>query len=205
MRGVWAPVDQLRLTLGADANHHPLVEMLIGQNEPDGTNTRFFDGNRAFTVYAAYALADWDPLPEVRISAGARVDIWDLFPGLQDFVSVNPRLAVILRPTTTDVLKLMGGRAFRAPTMYEQFYTDGSSQAPSNCCGTRLSSEAFYSAEIEYTHRFDADWSLIVAAHGTYAENFIETADAPAGTPFAGLVYYRNGNLPQFLGGGDAE
>ncbi|MGE3631510.1 MAG: TonB-dependent receptor [Sandaracinaceae bacterium] len=204
-RGVWTPVDQLRLTVGADVNHHPLVQINIGQTEIDGSDTRFFDGNRPFTVYAGYALADWEPVREVRISAGVRVDGWDLFQDLEDFVAVNPRLAVIFRPSEMDTLKLMGGRAFRAPTMYEFYYTDGTTQAPSDCCGTRPSSEQFTSAEIEYTHRFDQDWSALVSAHGTYAESFIETADAPDDSPYAGQVYYRNSDVDQYVLGGDVE
>lgn len=200
-RGVWRPIEPLTLTLGADVNHHPLVEMVIGADGRDA----FVDGNHPFTVYAGYVLADWQPIPEVHVQAGLRVDGWDLFngndaamPRVDDFASPSPRLAVILRPTADDTLKIMGGRAFRAPSTYEIFYQDDSTHAPSS----RLGPESFTSAEVEYTHRFDADWSVLIAAHGTVAEGFIETAAAP---PLPGRVRYGNSLVPQYFLGGDAE
>ena len=37
----------------------------------------------------------------------------------------SPRLVAIVRPTGASVVKLMGGRAFRAPSTYELLYDDG--------------------------------------------------------------------------------
>jgi outer membrane receptor for ferrienterochelin and colicins len=117
-----------------------------------------------------------------------------------------------VHPTTDDTIKLMGGRAFRAPTMYEQFYWDaGSTTLRSTELGSSLSPEDFYQAELEYTHRFDTEWSVLADVHFMYAENFIDTVDAPASPNCSanddgtGCVWYANVDADQLFWGGELE
>ena len=39
--------------------------------------------------------------------------------------ATSPRLSFIIRPYDRGNLKVMGGSAFRAPSIYEQYYNDG--------------------------------------------------------------------------------
>src|SRR5262249_9135659 len=138
-----------------------------------------------------------------------------------DFTAVNPRVAVIAKPTDMDILKIMGGRAFRAPSTYEYFYTDGGvTQVQSSCClapGQTLQPEVVYSGEIEYTHKLSADWSILGSVFNTNATNIMEPAPVPAevianhnamfpGSQWLdGIETYRNSPIPIEIAGVDLE
>jgi iron complex outermembrane receptor protein len=55
---------------------------------------------------------------KLTINFGLRHDQYDVFGG-----STNPRLAVILSPTQRTYLKFLYGQAFRAPSIYELYYS----------------------------------------------------------------------------------
>ena len=202
-RLVYSPTDAVRLSLGGEAGIHPTVRIDASQREFDGSTTTLLDTNPTYQVYAAYLLGDARIASWLRINAGARLDIWRLAEGADDFVSVNPRLAIILQPTQRDNIKIMGGRAFRAPSAYEYFYADGGvTTLPSNCCGSQLQPETFYQGEIEYSHRFDDEWSALLSVHALYAQDFIGTLPVPAQPD---LVYFGNISEDQISVGGDVE
>jgi outer membrane receptor protein involved in Fe transport len=155
----------------------------------------------------------------VRVQIGARFDYWDLqgdknSPAAErnatSFPAFSPRLAVITKPTKSDIVKLLFGSAFRAPSAYEFFYNDGGvTQVVSTKCGSELSPEHVYSAEVEGTHRFDHDWVGLASVHGTLAQNIIETV--PVGDVCANgdgteeAIYYKNSEVDQRIVGGDLE
>ena len=89
--------------------------------------------------------------------------------------SLVPRAAVIFKPTTGGVLKVMGGRAFRAPSVYEQFYHYRLREAADDAkLGEKLGPESIYSGEVEYSQRFIEDWVALVAGYTGYVEGLIE-------------------------------
>jgi outer membrane receptor for ferrienterochelin and colicins len=221
IRLVAEPIPALRLTGGTEVAHHFQVEMKTGQNEFDGSETPILDLDAPYTVFAGYGLAEWRAHPKVLLSAGVRADLWDLSQEAtsldtgdavaEDFTSINPRAAVIVKATPNDIVKLMAGRAFRAPSTYEYFYTDnGTTQVTSDCCGTTLEPETVYSGEIEYTHRFNEDWSALGAGHMLLAQNVIETVLVPEEIVMdngweEGTAYYRNSTVDQTVIGADLE
>jgi outer membrane receptor for ferrienterochelin and colicins len=201
-------VPSLRLTAGAEAIHHPLVSMLVTDDNLDGSRNTVLDERREFTTVAGYVLADWEPVRALRVSLGGRVDGWLLPEPSESFVSFNPRLAIILRPSERDTLKLLGGRAFRAPSTYEQIFQDGGrTSLASTCCGHPLRPETLWSGELEYTHRFDEEWSLLLSGHAQFAQDFIDTLLVPAANDpeMLGLTYFANSNADQLNLGGDVE
>jgi outer membrane receptor for ferrienterochelin and colicins len=167
-----------------------------------------------YAMVAGNAAVDWRPDPMIHLQAGASLDAF--LPQSEDartFVEVSPRGAASFHFTPEDTLKVMGGRAFRAPTMYEQFYTDGGvTSLRSTSLGTTLGPEILYQAEIEYTHRFDTEWSALGSVHMLYAENFIDSVEAPpnpdecfASDDGSGCLVYANVSEDQIYGGGDVE
>jgi outer membrane receptor for ferrienterochelin and colicins len=201
-------VPQLRLSGGAEGVYHALVSVVGSQREIDNSITPVLDIDRPFGTVAGYLLADWEPVEELRISAGGRVDGWLVPSPAESFVSFNPRLAVIMHLSHDDTLKVMGGRAFRAPSTYEQFYQDGGATTlPSTCCGSVLRPESLYSAEVELTHHFDEDWSVLVSGYVQYAEDLIDSVRAPPAMDpeMLGLLYYANVAEDQLMTGGDVE
>lgn len=221
LRLVGQPVGPLRLTVGSEVTHHWQVQMKTGQNEFDGSETPILDLDAPYTVFAGYGLAEWQAHEKVLVSAGVRADRWNLSqeavsldtgnPVAEDFTSVNPRAAIIVKPTPSDIVKLMAGRAFRAPSSYEYFYTDnGTTQVTSDCCGTTLQPETVYSGELEYTHRFGEDWSALGAGHALLAKRVIETVPVPEDLVAMngweeGTAYYRNSSVDQYVLGADLE
>ncbi len=205
LRGVFQVVPQLRLTAGGEAVVHPLVQMRGSQQTLDDATGTFatesiMDVRRPYDVFSAYALGDWEPVHELHVSTGVRFDYWDNpQPGtatdVPDFFTVNPRLALIFRLSPADNLKLIGGRAFRAPSVYENYYTDGgATQLTSTCCGRTLQPETLYAGELEYTHHFDDDWSALASAHFQLAQRLVDTLPPPADVAmmYPDAAYYGN-------------
>jgi outer membrane receptor for ferrienterochelin and colicin len=210
-RVVLEPVDPLRLTLGGEIQASPQATLQGFDAPRPAIGDYYLNASAPFQVYAGYALAEWRPTRAVRLSAGARVDGWSTFG-----VNVSPRLALVLRPTRSDVLKVMAGRAFRAPSAYEREYGDqGATQVATADVGRALDAESVWSGELEYQRRLTRDWVALASAHVQYASSFIETFDAPADcvsgpcdpdlTDGVTPVYYANGSSDFYTVGGDLE
>src|SRR5207302_828471 len=72
-------------------------------------------------IYSAYAGDDWRISPRLLLDAAVRIDDYaDSFGAV-----VNPRIALIVQPYAAGTTKLLFGRAFRAPGIYERFFNDG--------------------------------------------------------------------------------
>jgi len=191
-RGSWVGLEQrlelspsplFKLTLGGEGQLHFQAE----QKASDETGT-FLSDSRPYQVGAAYLLTDLHPSERVHVSAGVRLDAYSTFGN-----SLNPRLAVVTQPYGSGTSKLMLGRAFRAPSVYELYYNDGGfTQVESPSIGP----ESIYSAELEHSHRFSPTVAGSLAVFGNYVQNLVlsegsadETdplhyvnSDAPIGT-----------------------
>ncbi|MCB9683714.1 MAG: TonB-dependent receptor [Alphaproteobacteria bacterium] len=206
-RGRWAggevrgvlDTDQVRWTTGAEVDGS-FVLTLDGQTEfPGGNVDVYLDESLPYSILAAYTVLDWRPTDWLRTSTGARVDYWSTFGA-----SVNPRLAVIVKPTERDVVKLMGGRAFRAPSAYELTYNDGGFfQVPPDDLGIELRPESVLSAELEATHSFEGGVRALISGHFARADGIMTTV--PAGEDFPDAIVYQNGEDPLFTRGMDFE
>jgi outer membrane receptor protein involved in Fe transport len=167
--------------------------------------------NDPFAVGAGFANVDIVPAKELKISAGARVDYYESIKNPQFLDIFNPRLAVIVKPTKKDTVKLLAGKAFRAPSVYELYYQSteqfraGSQCLPSEAPGTcDLKPEQVYSGEVEYSHRFSPTVTGLVSAYANYVTDLIELDNVPDATG----TYeneYRNSTNPVFVVGAEAE
>src|SRR6185369_2851563 len=79
-----------------------------------------FKDRRSSNLFALYLQDEYQPLPNLSFIGGVRYDHYDTFGG-----TTNPRLALIYKPLEKTILKLLYGKAFRAPNVYEMFYDDG--------------------------------------------------------------------------------
>ncbi|UQA57657.1 TonB-dependent receptor domain-containing protein [Polyangium aurulentum] len=199
-RLVYSPGPRLRVTVGGEAQWHPEAT-LLGHEVVNGVRAEdpYLHAERPYQFGAGYALGEWEPVKWLRLSGGVRVDVYSTFGAV--FV---PRGAVIVKPAPGGTLKLMGGRAFRAPSIYEQLYNDDGKSQVEALRG--LKAEKIYSGEIEYTQRFLDDWAALVAAHGSYIEDLIETTPVvPPLVPGVDVVRYDNQGTPVLVVGADAE
>lgn len=192
-RVVFQPGPRFRLTVGGEAQWHPEATLTGTQRMPGQADSRYMDEKRPYYFGAGYALAEGSPLSWLRLSGGVRIDGYSTFGAV-----VVPRGAIIIKPSKTGTLKIMGGRAFRAPSIYEQLYNDnGQSQEKA----LTLDAEKIVSGEVEYTQRFLEDWVVLGAVHASVADDIIETEPVPGKT----TVRYANQDERISVIGGDVE
>lgn len=224
-RAVITPVQSLRITVGGEAQAHPEADM-IGCGEyvandnrckpiaDDPVNT-YLDVVQSYFTGAAYGLLDWGPAKWFRASAGVRGN----FSSFID-PQVVARGALIFKPWEGGVIKLMGGNAFRQPSIYERFYFDGgvaqiqaedptgeNKGAPFVEGG--LKPETILTGELELSQRFLEDWTGLASFHLNRVENVITTneVDPVSGAPAAGsgVIQYQNSQAPALTAGFDVE
>ncbi len=109
-------------------------------------------------------------------------------------------MAAILKPYDGGNLKLMFGKSFRAPSIYELFFSTPGQQLPA----PSLHPESMYSAEIEYSHRFGSTVQGLLSLY----ENVITDLIALGPTAVASCptcVQYANTTTPVGTLGGEAE
>ncbi|MDB4936566.1 MAG: TonB-dependent receptor [Labilithrix sp.] len=190
-RVVWKPTSLVRFTVGGEFQDH----LKAHETGADETGTQL-DDDHPFTLVAGYGIADVSPTPALKISGGARFDSYSTFGS-----SLNPRGAVILKPYEGGNIKILAGKAFRAPSIYELFNLSGGGQRQSS----GLKPENLYSAEVEYSHRFSRTLVGTLSTYANYIENLIALRDLP-GSTLANPVYaYANTDAPVGTLGGEAE
>lgn len=224
-RGVITPTQSLRLTIGGEVQGHPEANMSGCGNyvangnkcksldeDPDNT---YLDVRQNYVTGAVYGLADWGAARWVRLSAGVRGDFSSLIAP-----QIVARGAIILKPWNGGVIKVMGGNAFRRPSIFERFYFDGgvaqlqaedptgqSKAAPYVQGGLRA--ETIINGELELSQRFLEDWTALGTVHLNRVENIITSfeIDPVSGvpTPGSGVVQYQNSAAPAINVGFDVE
>jgi outer membrane receptor protein involved in Fe transport len=139
-------------------------------------------------LFSAYLLDEWRLHPRLSLSAGLRVDRY------QDLkvTPVTPRLALIARPYGQGLTKLVVGRAFRAPNVYELYYHDGNlTQRPAD----ELAPETITTFELEHAHDLTDELRLTVAGYHNRISNLI-VLSTEGGVPQCGSP---RGSEPCFL------
>ncbi|APR80285.1 TonB-dependent receptor [Minicystis rosea] len=194
-RVVFSPIKQLRFTIGGEGQAH--VQASIEGSYPN--ESPYIDLKKQYGFGAGYILGEASPTTWLHLSAGFRMDVYTTFGAVP-----VPRGAIIFKPTKGGALKIMGGRAFRAPSIYEQFYTDGVTQAPGNQPNRKLAlgPETIYQGEIEYSQRFLENWVALAAGHVGYVQNIITSVPDKAGSD---TIRYANSPDPALTAGGDVE
>jgi outer membrane receptor protein involved in Fe transport len=225
-RGRWGGVEarvqysteKLRLMVGGEGIYHfqtlqegntTVQPVLFDNNGNPGRND-------PFGVAAGFANADILPSKVLKISIGARVDYYSSIVNPQPLDILNPRIGIIIKPTPKDTIKLLGGKAFRAPSVYELYYQANTQyRAGSVCLPTDplnaqgqhtcdLSPEQVVSAEVEYSHRFSNTVTGLVTAYANYVSNLIELDNVPDQSGNYANEY-RNSANPVAVIGGEAE
>ena len=181
-RLVWKPLDALRITVGGELQRHLLVRQTVSDETGPISND-----DHPFTQGAGYAISDITPGKALKISAGARFDSYSTFGS-----SLNPRAAIIVKPYDGGNLKILGGKAFRAPSIYELYNTGGGGQVAAGS----LEPENLYSLELEYSHRFSRNVVGLVSTYANYIENLIALRDLPNATPTVPSYAYGNTGSP---------
>ena len=176
-RTLWRPSPEWQLTTGLDWQYH--VQNDASGRAVDVEDGVYLDERHPWQSFAVYALGGWEPSEVLGVQLGLRYDgriVSDLTNAAGETDdryagALSPRLAVRIRPDDDTILKLMGGTAFRAPSVYELTYNDGGeTQIPS----PDLDPETIYTAEVELVRSLGSDLQLVVGVFLSSLTNYIE-------------------------------
>ncbi len=150
------------LTVGGELARHRVTQSV--DEDDDGAN-EFFD-KREYNNAAVYAADEIALGKRLAVTAGIRADRF----GEQADAAVSPRVGAVLRPYGAAFTKLVVGRAYRSPSVYELYYNDnGLTQIPA----LDLDPETVWSGEIEHTHPIGSRSFLLASAFASRIEGLI--------------------------------
>ena len=179
-----------RLIFGLQARRD-LREDIAYSNDIQGT---FLQTSNADTRAGIYAQSDIDWSEHWATSAGLRLDADTGQP-----VRVDPRVALLWKPTPEQALKLMWGTAFRDPSFFETNFQQPAviaGQPALNLPNPRLASERLHTLDLNYVLQLGAANNLSVTAFRYAAADLIsEVVVNPAGT-----LQYQNSSYAQARG-----
>lgn len=190
-RIMYMPVDGVRIMLGGEIIKQAKVQQRVS-NERAGI---LLDRNDPYFVAAGYAVVDAAFNRYLKVSAGARYDYYEV---ANVGGALNPRIAVITHPYETGTAKVIVGKAFRAPSAYELFFSAGVIQPSVN-----LQPEDIYTGEVEFTHRFSTTVSASVAGYANRVTRLLLLR--PVGGATSPFVRYENSPDPIRTLGGEFE
>lgn len=159
-----AQVNLLRqwITIGGEVASHQVNQSV--DDESDGMNE--FDDRQEFVNAAVYAVDEVRFSKRASLTAGVRFDRF----GEQEDTALSPRVGAVARPYGTAVTKLVFGRAYRSPSVYELYYNDGglTQIAPES-----LDPETVWSGELEHTHPIGGSSYLLGSVFANQIEGLI--------------------------------
>lgn len=164
------------LQLGFDAREVPRGEQRNFDVDPEFV---YLDSREPSHRFGLFLQDQWRLSANWQLTSGLRVDhIRSLKP------QWSPRLALVWRPRAHESVKLMLGRAFRAPNLVENFYGDGYTQLAS----PDLKPESLRSAELSWERALDERHVFTLTAYKAYLERTIELGQDED----SGLLRYLN-------------
>jgi iron complex outermembrane receptor protein len=131
-------------------------------------NTRESYNDAGAFVEAEDKLTDW-----LDLTLGGRVDQIQRVG-----TSFSPRFAAVLTPSPEDTVKLLYGRAFRPPNIYEQFYDSPGANTPN----PNLNSEICDTYEITWERQFQNGWRTTLDGYIWQLQNAIDEVALPDGS-----------------------
>lgn len=178
----WSSEAVLSTHLGAS---HRLTAGIERQD-----NTRIHQSNfdtvqrladtRSNATWGAFIQDEWRLGESLLVNAGVRHDHYPNFGA-----TTNPRLGLVTRLHRDHVVKLLMGRAFRAPNAYEMYYSDGGVIQGTN---PNLRPERIQSNELVLESRLSPQLSFTGNVYYNHIDNFIQQVVDPA----SGLLVFQN-------------
>jgi outer membrane receptor for ferrienterochelin and colicins len=138
--------------------------------------------NRPGTILGAYVQDEMRVFPWLLLNAGARVDRYPTFGS-----RATPRVGLVLLPRPQTAVKVLYGRAFRAPNPYELYYYSAME-------GRTLDPEAVQNTELAWEEYISGRVRTAVTAFRYRADRIIEQSAVEMDVqPETGpVLYFRN-------------
>jgi iron complex outermembrane receptor protein len=186
-RGEWLR-GGLSLSAPAAGRHHLVVgstyrhDFRLHQKYFD-EETVYLDDERTSWSWALYALDEIRVVEGLLMNIGVRHDRYETFGG-----TTHPRLALIWDPLEATTLKLLYGSAFRAPNVFELYYTDEDGGEPTQKANLDLD------PEIVRTYELVVEQDLGTRIQGSVSMFHTEATDLIGieTDPDDGLLVFRN-------------
>lgn len=168
-------------------------------------NGRYFDDVQeirtdvAYRVGNTYLEGNWQPSAAWNLVAGLQWAEWrpsrveNIIDGVateqpqESITRLTPRLSLIWKPAPRDVVKFIYGQGFRFPTVFEEYYTDASSQS----ANPELKPEVLSSYQVSWSRK----WSSRLTSRGALTLLKGEHAIL-AGADAGGLEQFQNAADP---------
>ena len=165
-------------------------------NNPSGLAAPFY--NIQYNNLGAYAQGQYEPCSGVAITIGARYDRNSRFAS-----SFNPRLGMVFNLSKTSTLKILYGRAFRAPTPSDSYTQYGSFETHDSgrtyhshfmhLPNTGLKPVRSHHAEFNLEKQFSDNLVLSIDGYYTYLSGLYAFADDNTST---GIYNNRFNGIP---------
>ncbi|MBC7995901.1 MAG: TonB-dependent receptor [Rhizobacter sp.] len=162
-----------KLVVGLDLQKSPRSDQ--GNIDVDPAAPPYLEDRRSSSRQSVFAEDQWAVTSRVSITAGLRYDRISEGATSSEF---SPRVALISRPHDDVVLKLIHGRAFRAPNAYERYYAiEGTVPYKGNA---NLENERVRGTEAVLEYRPSPSSRWLVSAYGNRAEKLLMQTVDPA-------------------------
>jgi outer membrane receptor for ferrienterochelin and colicins len=108
------PIENHKITWGIEDQYNTT------QDQKNWDSAVYLDDHRHSNNWGIYVQDEWKIFDKWTFIGGVRHDEYESFGG-----TTNPRLALVYQHSDATTVKLLYGRAFRAPNVYELYYNDG--------------------------------------------------------------------------------
>jgi iron complex outermembrane receptor protein len=182
--------DWLKTTAGVEYRNNSKQQQ---RNYDQAPFFSYLDDKRHSSLWALYLQSEIRLLDSLILSAGVRHDQYDSFGG-----TTNPRVALIYKPLERSVFKLLYGRAFRAPSAFEFYYSDGGQTTKAD---QDLKPESIQTYEAVYEQYFLKHYRSSLSGFYYRIQDLISQQVDPAD----GLIQFVNAQNPIEAKGGELE
>jgi len=162
---VWDVAPRHRVSLGAD-----FVPTLEARYVTYTDRRETYNRDFPFTTWGAYVSDEYELTKHLTVVGGVR---YDGHSRSQD--RLTPRLALIATPDDRTTVKVLWGRAFRTPTVYEREYSDSLFVRSAG-----LSAEWIRSSEVVLERRLGAASWATLSLFDNHVGDLIDTYVDPA-------------------------
>ena len=154
--------DRFRISIGAEMRRS--ID-LIQRNYDEQPFASYLDVSSYQTVFGTYADGHLEINKQLTLTAGLQWSHYDSFGS-----TVNPRTALIWKPVESTTLKLLYGEAFRAPNVYELYYSTFNQRSNS-----ALQPETIRTYELVAEQYFLTNWRGTVSLFRNEISGLIDT------------------------------
>jgi iron complex outermembrane receptor protein len=158
------------VTAGSEFRYNPIQRQ---QYHVIGSPTMILDDRRRSNVSAVFAEDEVKIGSQLLLNVGIRLDHYSTFGN-----ATSPRLAAVYHAGTMTQLKYVYGTAFRAPSAYEAYSTDGISQTANPALGP----EKIANHNVSVARSLASGFTLIAEAFHSQRDNLINLRLDAVGT-----------------------